>query len=464
MTDFPTPAEHIAVTFRGTRSGSAGLTWAQREIWESFEAGSPPRSYFNLTRLLAVPANRTTADVLAVVRELAQRYEALRTTVIRGPDDEPLQCVSDHGEYSVARYETAGQDSAAVAEEVLAHYSGHPFIDEEWPLRIAVVTRAGRPMYLVLLASHLAVDRTAMDRVCGVCERLLAGESLPPESSRHPLDQAVVENSPHGRRTADRAIAYWRRTLEVVPQTMFPVLAGPAEAPWPRAWMRSAAAAAAAAELANRHRTSISGTVLAATAALLGACSGTGTVVLRLLVGNRFAPDVRDMVGTRAQFALCVIDTADTSFADFLGRTWSAAVKAYRHAQYPHGPVRTAISEINTARGIVLDLDCYFHYFAAGLDRSWSNLSVSRECLVAASERTEFRSTNAWPNFRRVSVNAHASRSALLLSLSSDPTKLSRADVEAMVRGVETLLVRAVHEDFAISDVPALTGIARPSG
>lgn len=455
------------VAFTGERSGTAALTWAQREMWGLLERSRPHHAYFNLLRLFTVPPGRTVDDVLAAVRLLVERYEALRTTVHRGPDGEPFQRVAGTGEFGVEIVAVAPEEAGAVADDVATLDMGRPFADDGWPARFTVVATAGRAAYVVLVASHLAIDRTALDVLSPVLTALLAGRDPGPASGRQPLDQVAFEDSARGRRTADRAVAYWRRHLATIPWVMFDdredAPAAAAAAPWPAAGMESAAAATAARVLAGRHRTSVTGVVLAATAAMLAVRTGRPDVVMQIMVGNRFSPEVRGMVGTCVQAGLFRLEVGTGSFDGFVGRSLSAMLQANRHAQFPPPVVRDVFSEVNLDRGVMLDLRSFFHSYLDG-DPAWKEPldDADRADLATSVGRTRLRRMTVWPNFRRFNVDVRASRAALRLGIWADPAWLGQADVEAMLRGVETLLVRAVHEDVDLADLPALTGVAPP--
>jgi hypothetical protein len=459
------PTGRRTVAFTGERSGTAALTWAQREIWDMYELTRPHHAYFNLMRLFSVPPGRTVDDALTAVRLLVERYEALRTTVHSGPDGEPVQRVAATGVCEVEIFDVAPAEAGPVAEEVATLYVGHPFADDEWPARLAVVAAAGRAAYVVLAASHLAIDRTGLDVLSPVLTGLLAdpGRDFGP-AGRQPLDQVAFEESPRGRRTAERAVAYWRRHLTTVPPLLFDGAGtAPAARPWPAAGMESVAAATAARVLAGRHRASVSGVVLAAAAALLAARTRRPDVAMQIIIGNRFSLDVRGMVGTCVQAGLFRVAVGTGSFDGLVGRSWSAMLQANRHAQFPPPAVRGVFDEVNRERGVRLDVHACFHSYLDG-DPAWKDplADADRDELAASVSRTRLRRMTVWPNFRGFNLDVRASRAALRLGVWSYPTWLSQAEVETLLRGVETLLVRAVHEDVDLADLPALTGVTAP--
>jgi hypothetical protein len=467
--------ERLTVTFHGERGAVAELTWAQRTIWAMHHRYWPNHHYFNFGRLFDVPEECCLAAVARAVRQLVERYEAFRTTVHDGADGQPRQRVAESGEYALDVYEA--EDAAAAAERLAYEYSGHAFRDDEWPLRIAVVTREGAPAYVLFMMSHLAVDHWGMEIACAAFIRLLAREAgLTDEAGggdeaegglRQPVDQAAVEASPSGQRMAKRAAEYWRRTLLTIPQSMFPSTVD--QARWcPVGELTSTAVAPAADSLASRFGGSASGVILAATAGLLGLRTGNTTVALRLFAANRYGPQARAMVATCVQPALFAVDLRDTTFHELIARSWASSVVAYRHARYPAELIDQVIQEVGQARGVRPDLLCHFHdaTFRGAMEAVGPSADPAPDAgeILAASRHSRFR--------YRVRVGVHQKfllqiqgqwDSTLRLTLVVDPRYLSRDDAQALVCGIETLLVEAVRRDFSLTEAARLAGVQAPA-
>lgn len=456
--DAAAPARVLTVPFRAARSGRGPLTWAQREIWDGSEALRPRHAYFNLQRTLALPAGTGVAAVAGAVRALVEWAEALRTTVGRDADGQPEQRVADRGTYPLAVHEAGMRPPAAVADVLAAELAAHPFADEEWPLLAAVVANGETAHHLVLVACHVAVDRFALDQVCTRLRGLLADPLDQPPAGPHPLDRARYEASDAGRRAGGRALDFWRRTLAGTPQAMFAVTPDAGPRPWPSVEMDSVAVAIAARHLAQRYRTSAGEVILATAAAMLAARTGHRTVVLRLLAGNRFTRAVRTMVGTCVQPALFRVDIGEGTLADLVRRTWDAVVLANRHAAYPPHALRTVLDDLNLARGVHLDLGCYFHS-RRDADASTPPHGDPAD-LDSVRRHTVMRRGAVWNRHRRFSLEVHTGAGSTWLRLDADPAALPAPAVRAFLCGIEELLVRAVHAEVPLADVAALTGTA----
>lgn len=474
------PAQRLTVTFRGGRSTVAGLTWSQRGIWELHGEPIAQRHYLSLSRLFDVPAGATLTDVAGALRWLVERYEALRTTVAPGPGGVPYQHIAATGEYVLDVHEAGAGDAGSVARRLAGEYQGRPFSHQEWPLRVAVITQGGVPARALFTASHLALDRCGLRIACRAFASRLAGREAGREvgqeapETRHapcqPADQAEAEASAAGRRMAEQAARYWRHGLRAIPQTMFPFVPPRPAGRWSvTGELTSTAAALAAASLAARHGTTDSGVILAATAALLGARTGNTTVAMRLLAANRDDAGMRQMVGTCVQPALFTVDTDDASFGQLIERAGLAAAAAYRHARYPAPLIDEATRTINACRGINADLLCHFSDATdeptgdtdepAG-DTDGRTPDVDPDQIEAARSLSRFRTGALFTAPQKFLLEVSGQPGTeLALSLTADQGYLSRADVAALVRGIETLLVEAVRRDFPLAEAARLAGM-----
>ena len=458
----------LAVSFCGQRGGCGELTWSQRSMWNLHEHLWPDHSYYNMQQLLRLPDGLTLPDAARLLRLLLEHHESLRTTVYRLDDGWPQQRVARRGEFALRVHEAGDTPGSHLAERLSAEYLGHPFRDDEWPLRVAVVTERGSPRFLVLVVSHLAVDWWGLRILTAGFSRLLADgeDAVPPRYQ--PLDHAASEASEASRRGARRAVDYWRRTLMDVPQTMFPVRTSPDDrVPWcPRAVLASRALPMAAAVLSERYGVSPSVVILAAAATLLGIRTGNERAVLRLFAPNRYSAQAREMVGTLFQSALFAVDLDAQTFGQMITRSAASVMAAYRYSRYPPEDIDRVIAEVEAARGIHLELECYARTVWETAPGSPAAGPASAEQIAAALSSSRLEITASWGRRHDFQFDVDlAADGSMHAVITADPRFLSRGDLPRLLRGVETLVVRSVTDEVDLSQIGELTGIVpKPRG
>jgi hypothetical protein len=344
---------------------------------------------------------------------------------------------------------------------VLAHCVAHAFEDDEWPFLPALVTTDNRAAYVILVFSHLAADGYAAGLAQETFERLLTAAPAADETACwQPLDQAAAESSTRAAMIAVRAAEYWHEALRQVPVRVLPVTRDADQTQWSLIQMRSRAMAGAVHTLAARHGTSSTGPVLAALSAVLAARTEASTVALRVVCSNRLTSRMRAMMCSCVQLGLFVVQFGDEGFASAIERTREAMLLAYRYAYAPPSAVNEVYDDLVRERGAEPALDYYFHSaMRRGTPAPPAQLRADE--LRAAARRTVVRRRAYWPQDRPVSVDSSESPGGMSLALIADPSVLSRDDAEATARGVEALLIRAVHEDVPLRAVPDLMARCR---
>lgn len=397
-------------------------------------------------RTVDLPKELTTDQIKSALTELLRRNEALRTLFQETGADEWTQAVADRGSVLLAVVEAAPGNFRDVAGELANDLVKRTFRhDTEFPFRCTLVLADGVPAQLVLVFSHLGVDFWGVRELERQLVDLLAGK-VPPEPEWQPVDQARYESEGPGADRGASAVAYWRRTLGRVPAALFPPApAGDEGRPerFVRLGMDSQAVAVAATALADRCQTSTGTVLLAATAAVLGAYTGHGTVPLQLIAVNRHDDRTRRLVAAMAENALFSLDVADGSFDQAVKRAFLAGMNAYRHAHYDPIAVDEVLDTARARNGGVLDLGNFFN--DKRLKDRWEDLPDTggdRSRLVQLTERTRIFHVGCWER-QDAAFFVHTSYApdTCLLHLMADTELIPRTDIELLLRAFETLLV-----------------------
>ncbi|WP_344745400.1 condensation domain-containing protein [Streptosporangium vulgare] len=268
-TSHPVKASHpvrafhrVSVTFRAPYGDRGALTWGQTAIWEVLRWLPPGDASLNLLAVCEVEPGRDVDDVLAAVRALVERHDALHTLFPRDDGDggKPVQVVLRSGELEVAVHETGTRNPVTVAAYAGARLRDTPFdIGGELPLRVAVVTTGGVPVRVVLVVSHMAVDGWSLKIVCEDLRTLLSAPAALGPAAEQPLGRLAYENSERAGLRERRAFDYWAEAVRELPRVWLEDLrqGGEARQDWSeirsRALSRAIRALAARASVTPRH-------------------------------------------------------------------------------------------------------------------------------------------------------------------------------------------------------------------
>ncbi|WP_329430205.1 condensation domain-containing protein [Streptosporangium sp. NBC_01495] len=465
----------VVVEFAGARGGEAPLTWGQSSIWRLTTWRPEGDPYFNISWVLPVYGRRGLEVVLGAMRRLVERHETLRTNFRPGPEG-MAQHVARAGRVTIEVVE-AGEAGGlvrpmAVARELAGRLAAAVFdYAAELPVRCAVVMVGGRPRAVAFGLSHLAADGGALDLLAADWRDLLAG-CEGPDPVWQPMDQALFEREGPGAARGERAFRHWRAVLERAPGSMFDYPPYPAEEPrFIRVRMESVALGVAADTLAARWRVSSASVLTTASAVLLSALTGHRRIAMQLIAANRHDARIGGLVGPAAQDGIFALELPGGTLAEATRVGHRQALTGYQHALYEPFEMMALRAEIGRERGAPIDLSAYFNDARSTGD--WPELPAVEPpgdpaAIAALTERTTFSLTGSWTEVDATAQFATGqARHTCELHLLADTAYLPRATVHALLRGMETLLVRAVAEEVPLDTVAALCGITpveRPDG
>jgi condensation domain-containing protein len=445
----------VTVGFHGPAAPPAPLTWGQRALWKAYRQRGRQQMN-NLRRFLAMPP-QAPDDVDSVLRALATlvgAYSSLRTR-LHLADGEPRQEVAASGELAVRLVQADG-DAHAAAREVAEQLAATPFDHAgEWPQRVALVLVEQRVRQIVIVFSHTTVDLQATALVLEELRRLLLGgaSSAPPPQS---VDIAHREQGTDRRRT-QRAITYWRDGYAQLPREVF-AERGPALAPrfW-RAVLTSAAADTAVGRLAVRHQVSSAAVLVAATAAMISAWSGTEVCGIHTMSGNRALPGYKLAIAKLNQVGLLLLDLRDRpSFADLLPRVRRAALSAYRHAHYDPVLLDQELAAAGHGYADEVNPHCFLNDIRQATEATVSEQATGEAEVRAAMRRSSFSWAERLDRYTwRARVEIFDVPAAIGIALTADTGHLPPDAIERFLRDLEALLVNAAFRDLPWPWTPA---------
>ncbi|MDT0345434.1 condensation domain-containing protein [Streptomyces litchfieldiae] len=434
-------------------AGEFPATWSQREFWATVREHRPD-GFYQIVWDTHLPDGRDLGEVLACLRRLVLRHQALRTTVSRDETAGLRQIVRGEGSLPVRIEDVADAGEGVHAcEKLKAEFlAGEPHVDRDPPLKIAAVTRGGRVRSLVLACSHVVLDGGSVAVLEDELAALLASgpdAALPPVAHT-PADRAAEEQGPAAARVSERSLAHWRATLLDAPVAPFAHIPGGRAPLWLGRLTSRRLWRAESSLVAGTGLTSGS-VYLTAAACVLAEVTGRSRLTFRVPTGNRFTPVALDFVGALSQHALITVDTAprDTAggFAELARTVERGLRRAYSRARYDPDELRRTIVETEAERGAPADLTYLFNDLRDEADKpgggGWPMTAREGKAEEAEEEEPEL----AWELLHAansdIKLYVRVSGGAGLggVDVAADEGCLTRAETEHVLRATERLIV-----------------------
>ncbi len=435
----------VVVQFAGDGCGVAELSWGQQEIWGVIQDKD---NSLPMGGARALPPGQTVADVAAGLGFIMSRHQALRTRLRFGPDGKTEQVVHACGAITLEVVDAGERDPGEVAAAVAAGYKARKFdYENEWPLRMAVITHHGDATHVAQMVCHIALDAFGLAVLYDDFDH--RDERTGPVAAVQPMEQASWQRGPSGRRAHEASMRYFERLAASAPDRLIEASADPRQ---PRFWqvtLDSPAGYRAAGILAARLGLSTSPVLLAAFAVALASVSVSRRVAMHLVVSNRFRPGFADSVSPVMQTCLGVIET-DGPFEEVVRRAWQSGLGAYKHAYYDPAGKREVSRRLVAERGGEPDWSVVFNDRRVLSGEFADTISAADG---APSLRDELsRSTLTWGDRTdtpqiKVFLSICDVPGTLCCELWADTHFVSPADMEGLLRRIETVIVDAALAD-----------------
>jgi hypothetical protein len=447
--------DHILVPFHGPGAGVGPLSWAQQGIWSTIVKEGSSVTMGGVTPLRA---GRTVQDMAAILRFTISRHPALRTRLRFEPDGTILQVVSESGAIPLALVDAGDDDPAAVAAAVYERFEREDFdYESEWPVRMAVILRDGVPTHLAVTYLHLYIDALGLQALMADLATMdpVNGEgAAAPMDTMQPLDQARFQQTPAAQRQCDASLRHLERVLRTAPAQRFPEPAEPDQEPsYPSLEMHSPATRLAVRLLSDRLAMDSSQVLLCLFGVALTRVTGSNPFVTMLAVSNRFRPGLAASVSVIAQVSPCMVDFADITFEEALGRTRQAAVRAYMNAYYDPAQRRALIKRVREERGEAFDTSCYFNDRRQQRDLRDVPMPTPQEIQAAVALSRHSWSIPVEEIQERIYLSVDDDSDAIVTQLSADTRYLPKLRMQELAYGIESVAVQAALNPAALTDV-----------
>nr|BFD95331.1 condensation domain-containing protein [Kitasatospora sp. Xyl93] len=451
-------ARRVTVRFAAEGGGSGPLTRGQDNMVRCIRSSAPEQ--INRESVWPVPHGTSVPAGLAALRLLVERHESLRTTFPAGPGADGFpdrQVVHRDGRFTATVVEAGDRSEDeldALAEELGRVDVAVPVaLDTPPRARFTLVATGDRLLRLVVVVCHAGADGAATAVLIEDWHALAAGKELPPVTAPTPLEIAVAEQSPQGRRRAAAALRHWARILTTGPQTVFADarVTGP-----PRdhgaLLVRSRTAADHLAAVCRRTGASPSVVLLAAFAALVAHRAGRRGLVLSALSANRQRAALIDHVGTLAQDALILLDTGAADLDQLIGRAKSASLNAYWHSTLDAEKVWQLVEDAAHLRGARFGRQVVVNDLSLTVP---ATVADTRPLPAVDPELTVLTAPTLPVRLMFTILRITGSLDFVLIAC---PQVLDAEEAEIFARALPALLAAAAEGAVLLADLPAVLG------
>lgn len=226
-------------------------------------------------------------------------------------------------------------------------------------------------------------------------------------------------------------------------------------------WLMSTAGALALRHIAARTGMRRQAAVLAALCAVLSARTGQERCVLSALSNNRPERRLQEYVGMITSNTLISVNTAVERFDDLVRRAATATMAAGRACLADRVEVARVIREVEDERGIIYIRACVFN--DATVDEAGPSAGAVGDPadVIHALGSTELRVAAATEIGEALLVLAlmRVDEELVLGALTTDSGRVPHADIEALLRAVERLLVAAASADVSMNRVSEIADV-----
>ena len=448
--------DQLLIRFEGDGAGVEELTWCQLGFWQGMvETGRSA----TMGGIADLPPETTLEELSDSLRYVMCRFQTLRTRLELRPDGPPRQVCSASGVIALRLLDAGAGDPHALAVEVMYELTGRQFdYAEEWPIRMAIISKDGVFTHAVAIYLHLALDAGGL---AAMVEDLrsrpaLTGRPATPVTAIQPLEQARRQGGEAARRQSAASLRHLAQVLASLQSADQPAPRNDAPRESRVLRYRSPATSLAIARIAIDHGVNSASALLAMFAISLARHTHQSTVVAELMVSNRFRPGFADSVSALVQVSPYLLDIAGLSLADAVARAGASLLHTYKNAYYDPLERDALIARANAERAEPVDFWCLYN------DRrqhDGTGSSGTDRQILDSLDRSRWRAEFE-PVFhnRKIFMHVDDPPGAIDLLMSVDSRYFDESDVRAILFGIEAVAVQTVLDPSAATTVGAEVG------
>lgn len=448
-----TPDERSVVR-RGPLNRAQGLEW-----WDH-HSRNPQSDEWTTNSILTMPVPKgiSRAEISGALALLAERHEALRTTIDFDSSGEPIQLVHDPYEPAVFELESRGPDSRVHLINAVAR---HRFrIAEELPVFAGILVLDDEPVELSISTPHVLSDRGSRDILSeelGLIFSSVTRGDTPslPERGHNPLDIAATESSPAGITRAARSERHISEGIAARPNRNLLGAEGEHTSATTLLW-RSDTSPMVFDAVSRQVKSTAPQLYTTAVHAIVHLISGGTRSHLRSHFSGRFGTIDR-AVGCFASQVFTTIDFSDEpSFSEILRRGGKALTTSQRNHSYDYFDYRRLQALEERSRGAILTPALHVN-FAQGEERHFKEDSG---CGTTVVQERAMRDQSGFEAYTRVFWG----RDTASAEGTFNDSALSLPEMKLLLEGPEIILSEFIERgDLAYGEIARLLEVPQNS-
>ncbi|MEE4492730.1 condensation domain-containing protein [Streptomyces sp. BE230] len=366
--------EVLTIDFSGSRGGRAPATWAQKGTWQGI------RRKGLIPKIQKMAQGADLESLTDALRWAMENFETLRTRYVIDETEGLTQIVESSGNVEILIQEMDDEQHAATADIFAAYVARFDYDPgKHLPVRWGILTADGTPEYLIMAATHLALDGLGCVALQGHLERRLSDRryQLPAGGHLQPLDRARREQEKPARATHTSALQHWESIFTRYRDRKFLN---------PTTLMSSPAAWQGAEILAERYAVTTSSIFLGTTAALVSVLTGLDDCTFKAPSSNRLDESDQGHVGHLVQDAFGMVGNLKAGYRDICSGALDAGLDAYFNGQYNPDELRRLRQEMEYLDSVAMVPDFGFNDMSGP-----QKAGFSKKALTGLAGKTEIR-------------------------------------------------------------------------
>jgi hypothetical protein len=210
--------------------------------------------------------------------------------------------------------------------------------------------------------------------------------------------------------------------------------------------------------LGERLRLDAAPMLLGSFAIALARITGRNPVVPQLIASNRFRPGFAEIVSPVNQTGLCSLDVAGITIAEAMLRTKRRSITAYKYAYYDPDDLDELLARVRRERGD-LERTLVYNDRRPMTPPALTGPAPTEAEVLEAQSAASLRWEKPLEQFNgALMLNVNNEPDTVDLMAQADTRHLSTSDIEAFLRGMESVVLEAVLDPLAPTRVGTRSG------